>query len=494
MTDTGRLRSSVAPEIAAILFAARSDDGAGVRAELELISEIDRAHLVMLCEVGLVAAPVAAALLREIGRLRQERFDSVVAAPRPRGLFLAYESELIERLGMDVGGVLHTGRSRNDLSGATQRLRARAACNQLGGELLSLVGTLFTRAREHSGTVMPVYTHYQVAMPITLGHYLLAVAWAALGHVRGLLHAGEEVDLSPLGAGAGGGTTLPIEVDRTASLLGFAGVVPSTLESVASRDYVLALLGVAAQIGVLLGRVATDLLFWTTEEVGFISLPDELVGSSSMMPQKRNPFVLEHVQGRSCAAAGAFVSAAGAMAGAPFTNSIAVGTEGTKNLAATIGETNDTVRLLALVITGMTANAERMLERAIGGYSNASAVAEALVESGIPFRRAHGEVGTLVRKACDAGRVTLEKVPGLSEEMDAAVRASRSPASVVERSAVPGGPSGASVAASLEQAMTIARVRGTEIERRAARWRAARDELDRTCAALQRDHEAGRDG
>jgi len=491
MTDTGMLKSAIAPEIAAILFADRSDeDHGGARSELELISEVDRAHLVMLHGAGLVPVPVAGALVREIDRLRLERFDAVVAAPRPRGLFLAYEGELIERLGIEVGGVLHSGRSRNDLNATTQRLRARVACSDAAGGLLWLVQTLLGRAREHATTVMPAYTHYQIAMPITVGHYLTAVAWAGLRNVRALLHAGDETDLSPLGAGAGGGTTLALDVTRTASLLGFAGLIPNTIEAVASRDYVLQLLGAATQIGVLLGRVATDLLLWTTEEVGFVYLPDDLVGSSSMMPQKRNAFVLEHIQGRSCAAAGAFVSAAGAMSAAPFTNSVAVGTEGTRNLMLTMRETVETVRLLQLVIAGMIPNPERMHARAVAGYSNATAVAEALVAAGVPFRQAHAEVGALVRQAYDAGRAPLESVAGLSAQMEAAVGANDSPADVVQRSALPGGPSEASLQASIEQAQDMAQGCRADLERRGERWRNARADLDDACAALQRDFAA----
>lgn len=487
MSAAGRLRRPVAPEIAAILFADRSgEEGSATRVELELISEVDRAHLVMLGDAALVPAQTVTALLREIDRLRHERFEAVVAAPRPRGVFLAYENALIERLGMDVGGVLHAGRSRNDLNATTQRLRARGACHDLATELLVLIETLLARAREHADTVMPAYTHYQVAMPITVGHYLLAVAWAALRNVRALEHANEEIDLSPLGAGAGGGTTLAIDTARTASLLGFAGTMPNTIEAVASRDYVLSLLAAAAQIGVLLGRVATDLLLWTTEEVGLVRLPDDLVGSSSMMPQKRNPFVLEHIQGRSCAAAGAFMSAVGAMSGAPFTNSVAVGTEGTRNLAAAMRETAETVILLRLVITGMVPDPDRMRERALSGYANAAAVAEALVQSGTPFRRAHGEVGSLVREVYNIGGGPLDGVDGLPADMLAAARANSSPASVVQRSTLPGGPSPAAVQASLAEAGAVARDCAARLKQRSERWRQARADLDGVCAARQR--------
>src|SRR6185369_13149244 len=164
----------------------------------------------------------------------------------------------------------------------------------------------------YADVTMPVYTHYQAAVPITYGHYLTGVGFALSRDIAGLMSVIADLNACPLGAGAVSGTSLPIDPARTAGLLGFDQPVPHSIDAVASRDVILRLLSAAAILGVSLSRVASDLLLWTSVEFGFLTVPDTLAGSSSMMPQKRNVYMLEHVEGRSAAALGAFVHAAAA--------------------------------------------------------------------------------------------------------------------------------------------------------------------------------------
>ncbi|HEV3363817.1 MAG TPA: lyase family protein, partial [Acidimicrobiia bacterium] len=209
--------------------------------------------------------------------------------------------------------------------------------------------------------------------------------------------AASGLDTSPLGAGTGHGSALPIAPARTAALLGFERPAPHALDAVASRDVVLRLLSAAAVLGVTASRLAADLLLWTTAEFAFLELPDELVGSSSAMPQKRNPFLLEHVKGRSARAAGAFVAAATAMHAAPFSNSVAVGTEGCAGVVEALDAAAHSVTLLRLVVAGARPRPGAMLARAIAGQTTATAAAERLVaEEGLSFREAHRLVGRLL--------------------------------------------------------------------------------------------------
>ena len=390
MDDTGRIRRPLTPTARRIVF---GEPAAGP-SELELTTQVDRAHLVMLAEQGLVSRTAAAAVLGEIEYLRAQHFAPLDGAEARRGRYLLYEDWLASRLGERTAGVLRTGRSRNDLNATVLLLRLRLPVQRLLTETLRLQATLLGGARRHAGTVMPAYTHYQPAVPTTYGHHLGGVATALDRDVEALRAAASGLDNSPLGAGTGHGSALAIHPGRTAALLGFERPAPHALDAVASRDIVLRLLASATVLGVTASRLAADLLLWTTAEFSFLALPDELVGSSSAMPQKRNPFVLEHVKGRSGRAAGAFVAAATAMHATPFANSVAVGTEGCAGVVEALGATADAVTLLRLVVSGARPQPAAMLARAAAGGTTATALAERLmIQEGLSFREAHHVVG-----------------------------------------------------------------------------------------------------
>jgi len=388
--DTGRIRRPLTPAARRIVF---GEPPAGP-SELTLTTQVDRAHLVMLAEEGLVERRAAAALLVEIELLRAQQFAPLEEVEARRGRYLLYEDWLASRLGERVAGVLRTGRSRNDLNATVMLLRLRPPVERLLAETLRLQATLLAGARRHAGTVMPAYTHYQPAVPTTYGHHLGGVATAVDRDVAALTAGTAGLDTCPLGAGTGHGSALAIEPARTAALLGFERPAPHALDAVASRDVVLRLLSSAAVLGVTASRLAADLLLWTTAEFAFLELPDELVGSSSAMPQKRNPFLLEHVKGRSARASGAFVAAATAMHATPFANSVAVGTEGCAGVAEALDATADAVTLLRLVVAGARPRPAAMLAGATAGQTTATAMAEQLMtEEGLSFREAHHLVG-----------------------------------------------------------------------------------------------------
>jgi argininosuccinate lyase len=211
----------------------------------------------------------------------------------------------------------------------------------------------------------------------------------------------------PLGAAAVAGTDLPIDPARTADLLGFAAPTDHALDAVASRDVALRLLGTAASLSIVLSRLATDLQLWSTVEFGFLDFPDRLVGGSSAMPQKRNAFLLEHVTAKAGAVLGAFTGAAATMAGTPFTNSIAVGTEALASVWPGLRACDESVLLCQVLVGGARPVPGRMLARARDGYTAATSVANHLVGTGMPFRTAHHLVGEAVRAAVRAGSTHL---------------------------------------------------------------------------------------
>lgn len=442
--DTGRLSTGLNPEAHRVVYG--SDPGADAAEELRFISEVDRAHLVMLTERGIIDAARTAKLLAEIERLRGEDFAELRDRPMPRGVYLAYEGLLAELLGDEIAGMLHTGRSRNDLNAATAKLRTREAYVLLLDAAEALADTLLECALEHRSATMPAYTHGQPAVPITFGHYLAGAAASVLRGFSDLLEAGTELESNPLGAGAVGGTSIPIDPERTAELLGFSDPAVNSVDAVASRDFALRLLAAASTLGVTLVRIAHDLSVWTSEESGLLRLADDLVGSSSMMPQKRNPFLLESIRGKASASLGCYVSAAAAMATAGYTNAISVGTEAMRQLWPGLRESTDAVILLRLVIRGATPDQQRMRRRAADGFTAATYYAERLVAAGVPFRTAHHRVGRTVLAAIDAG------MPLEAEGLDGV---DLDPAAVAEADAFGGGPGGGSV----ERAVDLLRTR-----------------------------------
>jgi argininosuccinate lyase len=475
--DTGRLKVGLADEAQQIVYGRYRSDTDELTEELLVISEIDQAHLIMLAEAGIVGAAQVRAILLHIGALRSSGFAALRERPMPRGLYLAYEYYLSEALGDQVGGIIHTGRSRNDLNAATVKMRARAPYAALLTAGMRLCDALLAGAERYRGTVMPAYTHGQAAVPITYGHYLAAVACSVTRAIDNLLLAGEELEINPLGAGAVGGTSIPIDTGRTTSLLGFTRPALNSIDAVASRDFVLQILSAATILGVGLTRAGHDFAQWSTEEFGLLRMPDDLVGSSSMMPQKRNPFLLEHVQGKAAGCLGSFAGAVAAMSTASYTNAIAVGTEGVAYLWAGLRNMTEAADLLRLIVEGAEPVEWRMAERAEAGHTTATYVAELLVRRGAVFRKAHYQVGRMVSAALarhePLSAVAMEAVgDGIAAAEDWLA-----PATAARSAGYGGGPGQETSIASVALRTDLRRLRGA-LSLRQERWGEARVKLD----------------
>ncbi len=485
MNDTGRIRRGIGAQAQRILFGETVDRS--LELELPLVAEVDRAHLVMLAESGLVARPQLAALAAAVEALRASGFAPLRGRAAPRGSYLVYEDQLAELAGPEVAGVLATGRSRNDLNATTFQLRLRRELAAMFDEAARLEAVILRRAWKARAVAMPLSTHGQPAMPASYGFYLGGVASALGRDVAALLAVLEGVERCPLGANAVAGTTLAIDPARTAALLGFPRAVRHALDAVASRDLALRALSAAAILGVTLSRIATDLLQLIS--AGWLRLPDHLVGSSSAMPQKRNPYFLEHVQGKAAAAAGAFTSAVMSMHAKPFTNCIAVGTEGTAGLWAALTEVQHAMILLRLVVADAQAMPEAMQAAGERGFVTATELANRLVvDRGLPFRRAHFLVGALVSSAVEA-ELTLPEAAARAAasgqlELPAEALIGLEPEAVARAAEYGGGPGPASFERTWSELEGEWRHRRAQVRALRAGWREAAAMLEREVRAL----------
>jgi argininosuccinate lyase len=257
VTGTGRLLGELSPRTRRVVYGEPSR--AELEAELALMVQVDQAHLVMLAQQRLIQPAVAARLLTCIDDLAASQFAALHSRPAPRGLYLMYEGYLIERLGPEVGGVLQSGRSRNDLKATMTLLRLREWLLEFTEQAVRLEALLLARARAYAQVLMPAYTHFQAAMPVSYGYYLLGVAAAVSREIDALAAASGGLTECPLGASAVAGTDLPIDPATTARLLGFSTTTQHALDAVASRDVPLRVLASAAGLAVALSRLGTDL-------------------------------------------------------------------------------------------------------------------------------------------------------------------------------------------------------------------------------------------
>ena len=437
MSDNGRIAQTIGLRTRHQVYGSLTPSE--VVDELDRTTLIDLAHVVMLAEQQLIRPAVAGDLLAAIVDLRSSKYSALAGSRMPRGVYLAYEQHLMERLGDDVGGVLHTGRSRNDMKATATLIDLRGWLLDLVEESTRLVAVLLARGRASADLVMPVHTHFQAAMPITYGYYLIGVATALMREIESLRDAEKGLRRCPMGAAAIAGTDLPLDPGRIALLLGFESPPLHAVDAIGSRDVVLRVLGCVAGLTVVLSRLGTDLQLWSTEEFGFVTFPDRLVGGSSAMPQKRNAFLLEHVKAGAGAVAGAWTGVLASVKSTPFTNSIEVGTEAVALAWPGLAAAKKTLLLSQVLVSGARPRRDRMRQRADDSFTNATAVANQLVMRGVPFRIAHHAVGRAVREALEHGERRLSATSdalkgfGLSEALP-------DPATAVDRAVVGGGP------------------------------------------------------
>lgn len=413
---TERLKEGPAREVLDHLYMPRLREEFG--ATFGVMTDVNKAHVLMLARRKIIAHTAAKKILRALLTIEHGGSDAFRLDPRLEDAFFNYETAVIKLSGADVGGQMHTARSRNDLGATLIRLRVREALLAFLPLLFKARRTALDRAEQHAGVVMPGYTHLQPAQPLTFGHYLAGVAAALERDTHRIGAVYSTTNLCPLGAGALAGTTFPIDRGYTARLLGFDGLLEHTLDAVASRDFGLELLAAWTIFGVTCSRVAQDFYVWFSHEFGTVDFPDRVAGTSSIMPQKKNPVVLEHLKGKPSHLLGAFVATASAIKNTNFTNTIDANREGLHGL----WEAHDQVRtcavLLDLVVATAVPKHTLMLERARMDFCTATDLADALVRrADMSFRQAHHVVGGVVREAIERHLRADEITPALVDEV-----------------------------------------------------------------------------
>jgi argininosuccinate lyase len=396
-----RLKETTAPEVNEYIYRPRLE---GFAEGFGLLGDINKAHIVMLAEQGLIRGEHAAQLAKGVLEMEEAGADAVPLDPSREDAYFNYEAHLIEQIGADVGGRLHTGRSRNDLLATLDRLRCREVLMDLVDELVQVRQTAISQAGLYAEVVMPGYTHLQPAQPITYGYYLSAVEQALERDCKRLTQTLNSMNQSPLGAAAFAGTPFDIDRARTAELLGFDGYLDNALDAVGSRDFILESLSHLSLLSVFWSRVAQDYFVWSTHEFSLIDFPDSVAATSSIMPQKKNPTVLEYLKGRSGHIVGLLMGASVSIKGTNFSHTGDANREGTRGFWEAAEETQRCLKLLNLVLRTAVPNAALAVKRAGEDFSTATGLADLIVrEADLSFREAHHVVGGAVRMAMDSG-------------------------------------------------------------------------------------------
>jgi argininosuccinate lyase len=396
-----------------------------------------RAHAAMLARAGLLTAEEAGAVTAALDTVAEELAgDTFAFAPTDEDIHTAVERRVTEIAG-PAGAKLHTGRSRNDQVALDLRLFLRREGRTVAGAVHELQEVLVGRATDAGAAYLPGYTHLQRAQPVLLAHHLLAHFWAFGRDVDRWRDTLDRVDVSPLGAGALAGSSLPLDPDSVARELGFARRFENSLDAVSDRDFVAEALFVAALTQTHLSRLGEEIVLWSTEEFGFVHLADAYSTGSSMLPQKKNPDIAELARGGAGRVIGDLTGVLATLKGLPLAYNRDL--QGDKQ---PLFDALDTCAGALRAVTGLLASAEfdtaRMQAAADGAATAATDLAELLVRRGVPFREAHAAVGTLVRRAGERG-IALEELVMTDPRLGPEALAVLEPGEAVRRRTTPGG-------------------------------------------------------
>jgi argininosuccinate lyase len=422
---------------------------------LDAVVAINKAHVAMLIEQKIIGQQDGAKILLALTKNSKIQLD-----PSKEDVHMAVEEAVLAETGAEVGGNLHIAKSRNDQVATAIRMELRSELLSLMDSVIAMQQALMESAAKHVNTVILEYTHLQPAQPVTFAHYLLSQIGGLSRDLERLQSAYQHVNLCPLGAGALATTSFPINRKTTAELLGFDAVLDNSLDAVGSRDFIVETVSALTLMAVNLSRLAEDLIIWSSPEFGVVELPDEFTSTSSIMPQKKNPEVLEVIRARASYALGDYVTCAGILKALPSTYNLDF-QEVTPKLWATMDNLSKSLCILTALIPNLKVNQIKPDDPA-AGFVGATELANMLVRKyKVPFRTAHKIVGALVKALIDDKKTLKDATSGLlaKSAMDSSglklalkqedIVECANPIKLIETYKVQGGPSTAEVEKSL---------------------------------------------
>lgn len=408
-----------------------------------------KAHAEMLGETGIISADEASAIVKGLESIENDLSSGALSIDySAEDIHSFIEATLTDRIG-EPGRKVHTGRSRNDQIALDERLYLRRAVPALQKKIKNLIALLACLAEKHTETLVSGYTHTQHAQPVSLAHHLCAWGWMLSRDDSRLADALKRIDQSPLGSGALAGSTLPLNRELVAQKLGFSGVTPNSLDSVADRDYCIEFSSAFALLMSHLSRMCEEIVLWNTTEFGFIELSEKWSTGSSIMPQKKNPDFAELIRGRTGKVYGDLIALLVMVKSLPLSYNRDL-QEDKESLFDAYDTCLSCVSVFTKMIESASFRTENMAKSLEGGFSNATDVADYLVRKGLPFRTAHGVAARAVRMCIEGGLSRLEDLPigefkKCSELINSDVYDFLSAKACVEERKTTGGPSSARV-------------------------------------------------
>ena len=404
----GKIKKAPAEEIVKYLI--RPAIATDLERSYNTILDINKAHVLMLEKTGIIGREDARKIIEATLKIEAEKdHPTFEINPNVEDLYFNLERYLIKLTGLEVGGKQHTARSRNDLFASEIRMDTRRFYLKLSRMFLELRKSMLDLAAKNVDTVMSGYTHMQPSEPITFGHYLSGVSSALARDYSRFEFCWKALNLNPLGGCSMGSTSFPIDREYTSQLLGFDGPVQNSIDCVASRDYVLAIAMTLAQTANTMSRCALDLYNWATPEYGYIEVDDSCAVCSSIMPQKKNPFTLEHVKGKAAHIEGFMMSIYNGMKNVFFSHCRDISVETPRFFWTCMQEMEADFALMNVTLKTLAVRPERMLDNARRNFCTVTELANYLVRNdGVSFREAHEIIANVVANMCDRGLTSAD--------------------------------------------------------------------------------------